>query len=109
MFEKFSTDLFETLNTYYYQFVDLLPKLGLAILVFIIATFLASRIRRLTETRLSSRMDDPLFARFIASISKIVMILIGILLVLKIVGFRRCCFQHTSRRRSISFYYWFRL
>lgn len=82
----FFSDLVATLNDYYTEFVALIPKLGLAVLVFIIAYFIANGIRNLVANRVTPKMDDPLLARFLARTAKTIILVIGILLVLQIIG-----------------------
>ena len=84
--DKFFNDVVENLNNYYLRFVDLIPRLAMAVLVFTIAILFANLIRRLVLNRLQPRMDDPLLAKFLARTVKIVILIIGVLLVLQIIG-----------------------
>ncbi len=84
--DKFFNDVVENLNNYYNTFVDLIPKLLMAVLVFVVAIFIANLIRRVVLNRLQPRMDDPLLARFLARTAKTIVVIIGILLVLQIIG-----------------------
>ena len=80
------TDLWQNMLNYYDNFVALLPKLGAALIVFILLWFLANVVRRFTQRRLSRRMDDPLLVRFIARMAGTTIILIAVLVALQIVG-----------------------
>jgi len=84
--DKFITDITQTLNEYYYNVVDLMPRLVLAILVFIIAYFLANGIKGLVAKRVTPKMDDPLLAKFLSRVAKVIILLIGMLFVLNIIG-----------------------
>lgn len=84
--EKFINDLVANLQTYYESFVDVLPKLILAFLVFAVLLFIANRTRSVVNTRLSHRMDDPLLARFLGTVAKTMIVLVALLLVLRIIG-----------------------
>ncbi|MEL6925241.1 MAG: mechanosensitive ion channel family protein, partial [Bacteroidota bacterium] len=72
---------------YYSTFIELLPKLAIAVLVFLFMLFVARRMQSFVTGRLSARMDDPLLARFLARAVKYVLVVVGLLLVLYIVGF----------------------
>jgi len=84
--DKFFTDITQTLNGYYEGIVNLMPRLVLAILVFIIAYFLANGIKSLVMKRVTPKMDDPLLAKFLSRVAKVIILLVGILFVLHIIG-----------------------
>lgn len=84
--ENILTDLWNNIQTYYDELIQLLPRLVMAIIVFVVLTFVASRTRRFAYRRLSVRMDDPLLARFLARTIKTTIITIAFLLVLHIIG-----------------------
>ncbi len=79
-------DIILNLRSYYHGFIDLLPKLALAILVMLALIGLARVLRNFSHKRLDTRMDDPLLARFIANILGMVIIIVALLLALRIVG-----------------------
>ncbi|RSK50241.1 mechanosensitive ion channel family protein [Hymenobacter rigui] len=80
-------DLQRVLATYWQHFLFVLPKLFIALLLLIVAVFIANRVSTLLGGRLRQRSTDPLLADFLASISKWVMVLLGLLLALNILGF----------------------
>lgn len=84
--DKFLNDVFSQLQTYYEDIVAMFPRLVLAIVVFTVLFFLANASRNYVNKRLSSRMDDPLLARFIARLTKTTLVIIALMIVLKIVG-----------------------
>ncbi len=79
-------DLLKNIQAYYHSFVALLPKLGLAILVFTMLLLVARFIRSFSQNRLNSKMDDGLLARFIANFIGMVVVIFALLLALRIVG-----------------------
>lgn len=84
--EEFFKDVIRYIENYYAAIVAITPKLVLAVIVFLIAWFVASKIEQLSGKRLKRRIADPLLADFIARLLKLVLIIIGILMVLRIVG-----------------------
>jgi len=83
---EFFIDFLEQINSYYSDFVQVLPRVLLAILVYAGLMFLANRSRNYLSRRLTARMDDPLLAKFIVRVIKLLWIILGVLIVLKIVG-----------------------
>lgn len=86
--EEFFNDVYHHLESYYKGLVDVTPKIGLAVVAFVISWFIASRVQVFAGTRLKKRMHDPLLANFISRLIKSVLLIIGILVVLRIVGLR---------------------
>lgn len=84
--EEFINDIGTHLTRYYDAIVRVTPKLGLAIVAFLIALFIASKAKSIATKSLQSRMHDPLLANFIARLIKVFFVIIGLLLVLRIVG-----------------------
>lgn len=84
--DDFGTDVLNHLKNYYYGIVNVTPKIGLAIVAFLIAWFIASKAQRIFGNRLKKRMHDPLLAVFISRLIKAVLLVIGGLIVLRIVG-----------------------
>ena len=83
---KFFEDISFTLNSYYESIVLLMPRIALSVLVFISAYFLANGIKSLVVKRITPRMDDPLLAKFLSRVAKVIILLIGVLFVLNIIG-----------------------
>ncbi|AWA29831.1 mechanosensitive ion channel protein MscS [Flavobacterium magnum] len=84
--EDFFSDIIRHIESYYYKLVDITPKIGLAILIFLLAWFVASRLQQFSDARLKRRMHDPLLANFISRLIKAVMLILGILVVFRIIG-----------------------
>lgn len=79
-------DLNRVLATYWQQFLYVLPKLAIALVVLLVAAFLANHLSSLLERRLRGRSHDPLLAEFITRISKWVLLLLGLVLAMEVVG-----------------------
>ena len=85
-FQGFTTELLQSLTRYWHQFVLVLPRIAVAILVFGLVLFLASRISLLLQNRLSGKAHDPLFARFVARLVKFALLVGGVILFLHLLG-----------------------
>ncbi|MCB0644949.1 MAG: hypothetical protein KDC44_25055, partial [Phaeodactylibacter sp.] len=68
--ENFFQDLLTQLQSYYDDFIVVLPKLLLAIVILTVLVWLSNRTRSYLGKRLTKRMDDPLLARFIARLTR---------------------------------------
>ncbi len=86
MNNNFFNDLWTNLQSYYDEFVVLLPKLVLAIICFYILLFIANKTRNFSNKKLTKRMDDPLLAAFLSRIIKIIIVIFALMLVLNIIG-----------------------
>jgi len=84
--DTFFNDLLISLQGYYDDFITLLPKLVMAIIVFSILFFLANNGKRVVTQRLSNQMDDPLLAKFLGRIVKVGVIVFAFMVVSKILG-----------------------
>jgi small conductance mechanosensitive channel len=84
--EEFFQDIINHIQGYYQSLVDITPKLLLAIVVILISWFIASRVRGFADSRLKTRMHDPLLATFIANLIKAILIVIGFLFMFRVIG-----------------------
>jgi small-conductance mechanosensitive channel len=84
--QKFFSDLREELFQYYDSLVAFTPKLLMALLVLILVWIVSRQIRRISDSKLKKRMEDPLLAEFLAAMIRFLIILIGLMFALKIVG-----------------------
>ncbi|MCG9791866.1 mechanosensitive ion channel family protein [Flavobacterium algicola] len=75
-----------SLNTYYQNFLIILPRIALAILVVIAGVLLAQLITNIYKRRIQKEAEDPLMARFLAQAIKIILIIIAIMLALQVAG-----------------------
>lgn len=85
-FAGFWEELQKALAAYWQGFIHSLPRLGLAILVFLLFALLVNRLMQAAYKRLSGQTADPLFSRFIGRIIKLAVYLVGLMLCLRIVG-----------------------
>lgn len=83
---NFIEDLWTNIQGYYEEVIALLPRLTLAALLFLIFYLIAGRARSLMNRYLLPRMDDPLLARFLARMTRVIIITAGLLIGLKTIG-----------------------
>ncbi|WP_299708055.1 mechanosensitive ion channel family protein [uncultured Pontibacter sp.] len=81
-----SADLISVLNHYWERFLFLLPNILLTILIFIVAVWLAGKIKNWLEGRLTTKSHDKITGRYIAMVTRWVVIFIGLLLGLQALG-----------------------
>lgn len=84
--QEFLQDVVQYLESYYNAVVRITPKFLLALVVFLIAWFVAAKVQQFSSNRLQKRMRDPLLANFISRLVKMILLIVGFLLVLRIVG-----------------------
>src|SRR5690606_3368490 len=75
-----------SLETYYEEFLKVLPRIALAILVIILGVLLAQLLTNFYKRQFQKKSEDPLMSRFLAQAVKIVLIIIAIMLALRIAG-----------------------
>jgi small conductance mechanosensitive channel len=85
--QSFMNDLWVVMHNYYLDFVRILPKLGLGLVVLILTFFFASQIRKLLQTRLLRHTSDSLLTGFLAQLSYWILIIIGLSMALGTMGF----------------------
>jgi len=84
--ENLGKDILDSIISYYDDFVAVLPKMALAIIVFVLALFVASWMKKLSRQALTGRVEDPLLVNFLAQIIKTAIVIAGVIMVLNIVG-----------------------
>lgn len=75
-----------SLESYYEEFLKVLPRVALAILVIILGVLLAQLLTNFYKKRFQKKSEDPLMSRFLAQAVKIIFIIIAIMLALRIAG-----------------------
>lgn len=81
-----TTEIIEqSLNLYYYRFLQILPRIALAILVIILGVLLAQLLTNFYKRRFQQKSEDPLMAKFLAQAIKIILI-IAIMIALQVAG-----------------------
>jgi small conductance mechanosensitive channel len=83
---RFFQDITVELSGWYEAVVALTPRLLVALLVLLVMWFIARSIRRISDVRLKKQMEDPLLAEFLAMMIRLVVIIIGLLIALRILG-----------------------
>lgn len=82
-----TTEIIEqSLNLYYYRFLQILPRIALAILVIILGVLLAQLLTNFYKRRFQQKSEDPLMAKFLAQAIKIILIIIAIIIALQVAG-----------------------
>lgn len=80
----------ETIQTsfekYYEEFLKVLPRLALALLVVILGILLAQVLTNVYKRRFQQKSEDPLMSRFLAQAVKIIFVIVAIMLSLRIAG-----------------------
>ncbi len=75
-----------SLENYYKEFLKVLPRVALAILVIVLGILLAQLLTNFYKKRFQQKSEDPLMSKFLAQAVKIILIIIAIMLALKIAG-----------------------
>lgn len=75
-----------SLERYYENFLVVLPRIALGILVVILGILLAQLLTNFYKRRFQQKSEDPLMARFLAQAVKIILIIITIMLALQVAG-----------------------
>ncbi|MEP6844453.1 MAG: mechanosensitive ion channel family protein [Panacibacter sp.] len=84
--KSFTSGVLDSLTNYWNHFLSAMPRIGLAIIIFLIIFFVAVYIARLINKKLAGDNNDPLFVKFISKITKTVIIICGIILSLQTLG-----------------------
>ncbi len=79
-------EIIARLNTYYYAFLRMLPRLGVALLVLIIGVIVVNWLTSLVRQRIKSQSQDSLMSGFLSKAIKLVLIVVIFLLTLNIAG-----------------------
>lgn len=76
----------QSLKQFANEFIEMLPGIGLGILIIIIGLLLGTWVGNIFRRRIERKAADPLMSRFLARAIKIIFILIAIMLALKAAG-----------------------
>ena len=82
----FKQEIISTMENYYQLLAQWTPLLALGVIVLLLFWFIAVQAKRLIGRRLKAHMDDPLLARFLATITKWIFIILGITLSMRVMG-----------------------
>lgn len=78
--------LTSALSSYYQNFIEILPRITLGILIIIAGVLLARVVTNVYKQKILKQAEDPLMARFLAQAIKIIFTIIAILLALQVAG-----------------------
>lgn len=81
-----SAGFMESIVSYWNHFVHALPRITIALLIFFIVFFIALYFSRLIKTKFSRAGSDPLFVRFLSKITRVAVIIVGLILALQTMG-----------------------
>lgn len=84
--KSFTDGLMESIALYWNKFLFALPRLVLAIIVFVIVIYIASLVANLLKKKFSSEENDPLFVRFLSKTVRVVIIIGGLILAMQTLG-----------------------
>ena len=79
-------NMIEILESYWQTFLFLLPKIAIAVIVFLIVLIVASKISQLVRRAASLRMDDTLIVNFLGRITRWSLIVSGLILCMFLLG-----------------------
>lgn len=79
-------EMTQILEGYWETFLVLVPKIAIALIILVIMVLIGDKISRLITKGASSRIDDPLLARFLGRLSKWSLIVAGIILGMFVLG-----------------------
>lgn len=75
-----------SLEKYYEEFLKVLPRVALGVLVIILGILLAQLLTNFYKKKFQQKSEDPLMSRFLAQAVKIILIIVAIMLALRIAG-----------------------
>jgi small conductance mechanosensitive channel len=79
-------EILKKMNVYYLEFLNTIPRIGLAILIFVIGIFIVNWLTSLFQKRVKKKSHDPLMSVFLAKAVKLVLIIAVFLFTLQIAG-----------------------
>lgn len=85
-YQSTSQTVVHSIQNYYHKFLEILPKIALAIFIIVAGVLIAQFITNLYKRRILKKAQDPLMAKFLAQAIKIILILITIMIALQVAG-----------------------
>ncbi|MEM7575553.1 MAG: mechanosensitive ion channel domain-containing protein [Bacteroidota bacterium] len=83
---SFSEQVAQAFQDYFNLLVSLLPKVGLALVVFIILWFISRWLTKVAGRQFQERVEDQLLARFLRRLTRILLFVFSFAIVLNILG-----------------------
>lgn len=84
--KNFSESLIDALAVYWDGFLVALPRIAMALLLMVIAYYLASYSSGLIKRKFSGESHDPLFVNFLSKTAKVSLIVLGVILSMQTLG-----------------------
>lgn len=84
---NFQEQLSITIDKYYYAFIDILPRIGLGLIIIILGILLAGLISRFATNRIKAKTADPLMSRFLGKSIRFLLIIAVLVIGLNAAGF----------------------
>lgn len=78
-----AADFGRVLDDYWEKFLFLLPNIVFAVIILVVALFIAGRVKKLLRGKLMNRAHDKITGEYIAIISKWIIVIAGLLLALQ--------------------------
>lgn len=85
-YQSTSQTVVHSIQNYYHKFLEILPKIALAIFIIVAGVLIAQFITNVYKQRILKKAQDPLMAKFLAQAIKIILILITIMIALQVAG-----------------------
>jgi small-conductance mechanosensitive channel len=79
-------EILRNLNIYYHKFLAVLPRLGLAVLIFIIGLLIINIAAKYIKERIKTNAHDPLMSGFLTTAIKIILTIVLFMFSLNIAG-----------------------
>jgi small conductance mechanosensitive channel len=83
----FLNDIWIEVQQYYGFLVRFTPRFFMAMMILIAAWIITRQIRNITDRKLKQRMEDPLLAEFLATMTRTILIIIAITISFRVMGF----------------------
>ncbi|SCY05146.1 Small-conductance mechanosensitive channel [Nonlabens sp. Hel1_33_55] len=84
--QTFTEQISVALEGYYDRFVELLPRIGLGLLIVILGFLIAGALGRFATKRVKMKTEDPLMSRFLGQAIRLILIVLFIVLALEAAG-----------------------
>lgn len=82
----FTAKLQESLNAYYDSFVHALPRFAVALIILVVAFYIAKYFGNVIQRRSKNKDYDPLFVNFLSKTIRVIVIVIGIIIGMNVIG-----------------------
>ncbi len=79
-------EILDSINAYYQNFLHVIPRIALAIIIFVIGILIANLITKIVRRQIRQRTEDPLMSGFLGKAIKLVLIIISFMFALQVAG-----------------------